>query len=222
MIFGEDLHRSYRGGGETLHVLQGAALNVAAGESVVLMGPSGSGKTTLLSILGCMLRPDRGQVCIQGAAIDFRSGRKLASARRRSIGFIFQQHRLLPFLTLEKNLHLAGLNAGFSSKEVRERTLKLAETLGIGRQLRSRPATASGGECQRAAIARALITHPPVLLADEPTAALDWENGRVAAELLIQQSKEHGAALIAVTHDPRLLPYFDRALRIEKGRVIEG
>lgn len=219
MILGEDLHRTYRRGGETLHVLQGVGLEVSAGECVVLMGPSGSGKTTLLSILGCMLRPDRGRVSIGGSAVDFGSSRRLAAARRRSIGFIFQQHRLLPFLTLERNLHLAGLNAGFSRGEVKRRTEGLAEALGIARQLKNRPAMASGGECQRAAIARALLAEPPVLLADEPTAALDWENGRAAAELLVRQAKDRGAALVAVTHDPRLLPFFDRVLRIEKGKV---
>lgn len=219
MIRCESLHRSFRRGREESRVLRGATLRVEPGECVVLLGPSGSGKTTLLSILGCLLTPDAGRVWLQDTEIDFGSPGSLADLRRRHLGFVFQQHRLLPFLTLRQNLMAVGLNSGLTRAEARRRVEDLAETLGIAHVLRGYPAGASGGECQRVAIARSLMPRPSIFLADEPTAALDWENGQAATRLLIDQTHSRQSALLVVTHDPRLIPMFDRSIRIEGGEL---
>ncbi|MCY2993424.1 MAG: ABC transporter ATP-binding protein [Planctomycetota bacterium] len=203
-------------------VLAGVSLRFGAGESCVLLGPSGSGKTTLLSILGCLLSPTDGQLRLRGELVPFRSKGRLAWLRRRHIGFVFQQAQLLPFLTIEENLTAVGQNAGLDRRTLRNRVNELLDVLGLQDLRRKSPLQASGGERQRVAVARALVHWPPIILADEPTAALDWANGQNVVRLLAEQTQRMQSLLIAVTHDTRLVPMFQRTLRIDSGRIVES
>jgi ABC-type lipoprotein export system ATPase subunit len=199
--------------------LYDVSVKFAPGECCVLLGPSGSGKTTLLSIVGCLLSPTYGTVEIDGTPVDYGNSRLLTRLRRRHLGFVFQHSQLLPFLTVGENLTVVAHNAGLKAAETRNRIGSLLDTLAIARYARSRPRELSGGQRQRVSIARAILHRPRIILADEPTAALDWKSGRAATELLVQQARESGALLIVVTHDTRLTDLFDRAIHLESGRV---
>jgi ABC-type lipoprotein export system ATPase subunit len=208
------------GQGETAEVaLDGVTAEFAAGEACVLMGPSGSGKTTLLSIFGCLLTPTRGELLVCGEEVHAAPRHRLTTLRRKAVGFVFQHSQLLPFLSLEENLLVIGRNAGLPATELKRRVDRLLARLEIGRFRCRRPHEVSGGQRQRFAIARALLHGPKIVLADEPTAALDWRHGEEAVKLLIDESRAAGALLITVTHDARLLPLFDRELHIENGRI---
>ena len=199
--------------------LDGVSLACRRGETCALLGPSGSGKTTLLSVIGCMLSPSSGEMKIDGAPVHFRRKGRLLRIRRSYIGFVFQHAQLLPFLTMRENLVIVGENAGLGYRRSVQRAEDLLDRLGVADLRHKKPAAASGGERQRVSVARAMIHSPPILLADEPTAALDWENGQKVVELLTAQAKSENAALITVTHDTRLVPMFDRALHIDSGRL---
>jgi putative ABC transport system ATP-binding protein len=203
-------------------VLREVSVAFEPGQACVLMGPSGSGKTTLLSILGCLLTPTAGEVLLQGRPVDYRDPAGLSRLRRESLGFVFQHAQLLPFLTVAENLRVVGRNAGLPPGLLTQRIAELLGRLGISGTHRKRPDQLSGGQRQRVGIARALLHRPPVVLADEPTAALDWEQGESAVRLLVEQAAQEGSLLIAVTHDTRLLPHFGRQLRIERGTLREG
>ncbi|HEY7422855.1 MAG TPA: ABC transporter ATP-binding protein, partial [Gemmataceae bacterium] len=179
------------------------------------------GKTTLLSILGCMLKPSAGALKVCGESVDWRSPRRLTHFRRVRLGFVFQQARLLPFLTVAENLEVVGRNAGLSAQRLADRIDELLERLGIASMRHKKPGHLSGGQRQRVAIARAVLHRPAILLADEPTAALDWQHGEEAVRLLVEQAQTEGAMLLTVTHDSRLLPLFRRILRIEDGQLFE-
>ena len=202
-------------------VLRGVSAAFAAGEACVLMGPSGSGKTTLLSILGCMLRPTAGEVRVSGRRVDWGSPSRLTALRRGCIGFVFQHAQLLPFLSAAENLEVVGRNARLRGRELAGRIRHLLERLDVAGCSHKSPAQLSGGQRQRVAIARAVLHRPAVILADEPTAALDWDHGAAALALLVEQAREGGAALLTVTHDSRLIPYFGRRLGIDRGRLTE-
>jgi ABC-type lipoprotein export system ATPase subunit len=216
-----DLTHVY-GQGETAEVaLDGVTAEFAAGQACVLIGPSGSGKTTLLSIFGCLLTPTHGELRVCGDEVHAAPTHRLTALRREAIGFVFQHSQLLPFLSLEDNLLAIGRNAGLPAGELKRRVDRLLARLEIGRFRRRRPHEVSGGQRQRFAIARALLHGPKIVLADEPTAALDWQHGLAAVKLLIEEARAAGALLITVTHDTRLLSLFDRTIRIEGGRVME-
>jgi ABC-type lipoprotein export system ATPase subunit len=200
-------------------VLADVSLALHRGEACVLVGPSGSGKTTLLSILGCLLTPTSGRLDVEGRPVDFNSPDQLVELRRRSIGFIFQRSQLLSFLTVAENLAVVGRNAGLSRPELDARIASLAAALDVEAALRKKPDQLSGGQRQRAAIARAVLHHPAVVLADEPTASLDRANGEVVVNLLTGRARAENTALLTVTHDTRLLDYFDRVYRIENGML---
>jgi putative ABC transport system ATP-binding protein len=203
-------------------VLRGVSASFEAGQACVLMGPSGSGKTTLLSILGCLLTPTFGQVVLEGRLVDHAARGSLCRLRRDKIGFVFQNAQLLPFLTVAENLRVVGYNAGLSAKWLDQRVGDLLERLGIAATRDKRPEQLSGGERQRVAVARALLHRPLILLADEPTASLDWRHGEAAVRFLVEQSWSEGSLLLTVTHDARLRPMFDRCLRLTGGRLEEG
>lgn len=203
-------------------VLRDVSVAFQPGEVCVLMGPSGSGKTTLLSILGCLLAPTAGRLHLAEQEINFRARGVLTRIRRERIGFIFQQSQLLPFLTAVENLEVVERNAGVPAGQLRSRIEDLFERLDITGVRHKRPEQMSGGQRQRVAIARALLTRPPILLADEPTASLDWHHGEAAVRLLVERAKAEGAFLLTVTHDARLLPLFPRRLHIDCGRLVEG
>jgi putative ABC transport system ATP-binding protein len=202
-------------------VLLGVSASFSAGQACVLMGPSGSGKTTLLSILGCMLRPTAGELTVCGEKVDWRSPGRLTRYRRCHLGFVFQHAQLLPFLSVADNLAVVGRNAGLPGRKLAVRIDELLERLGIAAMRHKKPDQLSGGQRQRVAIARAVLHRPAVLLADEPTAALDWQHGQEAVRLLVEQARVEGALLLTVTHDTRLLPMFGRVLHIEGGRLSE-
>ncbi len=201
-------------------VLSGVDLALRRGEACVLVGPSGSGKTTLLSILGCLLSPTTGRLEIEGRAVDFRSPGPLVELRRRSIGFIFQRSQLLSFLTVSENLKVVGRNAGLASPELVARVASLAAALDIEAAIRKKPDQLSGGQRQRVAIARAVLHRPAIVLADEPTASLDRENGETVINLLTTRVRAENTSLLTVTHDTRLLDHFDRVYRIENGKLM--
>ena len=217
----KDIGRSFGAGSLAETVLRGVNVSFSRGDACVLLGPSGSGKTTLLSILGCLLSPSSGELFLEGKRVDFERRGVLTKFRREKMGFVFQQAQLLPFLTIEENLTIVGRNAGLSHTETAHRIDALLERLDVENVRRRRPHETSGGQRQRCAIARALLHRPPILLADEPTAALDWHNGEAAVRLLVEQARQEGALLITVTHDTRLLPMFRRVIRIQGGSLIE-
>src|SRR5712692_5903158 len=219
VIRAKGLSKIYREGATELRALQEVDLEVRAGELTLLMGPSGSGKTTLLSILGCILRASEGKLEVLGEEVSALPESELPRIRREGIGFVFQGFNLFPALTAAENVALAldvrGVRAGAAKKRGEE----LLAEVGLAQKARSFPADLSGGQKQRVAIARALAGDPPILLADEPTAALDSTSGRTVIELLQRLARVHGRAVVMVTHDPRVLPFGDRIIHLEDGRI---
>ncbi|WP_295581303.1 ABC transporter ATP-binding protein [uncultured Lamprocystis sp.] len=204
------------GSGETaVRALDGVDFQANAGEIQALMGPSGSGKTTLLMILGCLLHPTVGEVRVEGRLVAGLSNPALARLRLQRMGFIFQSYNLFPALTAEENIQVALELKGHDLAEAPA----LLELVRLGGRLHNFPRQLSGGEKQRVAIARALAGDPPILLADEPTAALDSINGRAVVKLLAQLAHEQGRAVVVVTHDPRVGDLADRIVHIEDGRI---
>jgi putative ABC transport system ATP-binding protein len=184
------------------------------------MGPSGSGKTTLLSILGCILRASGGTLELLGETVTALPEKELPRIRRQAIGFVFQGFNLFPTLTAKENVELALDVRGIHGKEAHRRADDLLREVGLSDRKDAFPSDLSGGQKQRVAIARALAGDPPILLADEPTAALDSTSGRAVIELLQSLAHKHGRAVVMVTHDPRVLSYGDRILHLEDGRLI--
>ncbi|OAI42247.1 hypothetical protein AYO40_01945 [Planctomycetaceae bacterium SCGC AG-212-D15] len=213
--------KSFGGGRGTpaVPVLRGAGMGAAAGESVFLVGPSGSGKTTLLSVLGCILSPDEGSVQVLGRDVSQMTPAELTDFRRQHLGFIFQSFNLFPTLSALDNISLVLTMHGMSLRPARERAEKLLAQVGLTPRTHLRPGQLSGGECQRVAIARALANDPAIILADEPTAALDVQNGQSVMKLLTGLVRRRGATLVVVTHDSRIFPFADRILHLTDGRL---
>jgi ABC-type lipoprotein export system ATPase subunit len=214
-----NLTKVYGRGSLAETALAGVTIGFCAGECCILLGPSGSGKTTFLSIVGCLLSPTGGTVEFDGRPIDYTKQGRLTKLRRKQIGFVFQHAQLLPFLSVFENLSIVGRNAGLGGRETKTRIQTLLEQLGIARYAHRKPHDLSGGQRQRVSIARAVLHRPRVILADEPTAALDWENGQAATKLLVEQAHNDGALLIVVSHDTRLVPLFDRTVHLESGQL---
>ena len=199
--------------------LRDLSLSIASGESLAIVGPSGSGKTTLLQILGGLTRPSAGTVRIEGRDLATLSDRELARLRNQKIGFVFQHHHLLPQCTLLENLLVPTLVQHRSSPpELVRRARELLDQVGLADRSTHRPAQLSGGECQRGAVARALINRPALVLADEPTGALDSETAAELCELLVRLNREHGVTLVTVTHWDALATRMQRVLRLTDGR----
>jgi lipoprotein-releasing system ATP-binding protein len=198
-----NLEVSFETPGETIHVLRGLDFSVDRGEAAAVVGPSGSGKTTLLNVLGALLPPTSGSVRVGETDLTTLDEKAAARFRNRELGFVFQQHHLLPQLTVMENVLVPRLAGGWeeSEEETRKRATTLLEKVGLGHRLNHRPGELSGGEKQRTAVARALINEPGVILADEPTGALDGETGTKVADLLLEIQKEQGVTLVVVTHD---------------------
>ncbi len=210
------------GTGETaVHALANVDLAVAAGEVVGLRGPSGSGKSTLLNIIACILEPTAGRLVLDGATVweGHYLVPDLRRLRRERIGFIFQFHNLLPFLDATDNVALAMTLAGTPAAAARTRARELLDYLQVGRRADAMPSRLSGGEAQRVAIARALANRPRIILADEPTAALDSERARVVMDMLRQVAQEQQAAILVVTHDEKIFDRFDRLVSMRDGRI---
>jgi len=207
-------------GPSQVKALSGVNLALAGGELTLLIGPSGSGKTTLLSILGCILSPTRGIVRICGQSTAQMPPEDMARIRREHVGFIFQSYHLFPTLTAADNVRLALDVRGEPSGSAIARARKALAAVGLSHKMKSFPRALSWGEQQRVAIARAIVGNASAILADEPTSALDSDNGQAIMKLLAEIAKDQARAVLVVTHDPRILPFADRIVRIEDGRIV--
>jgi len=217
-----DLHKAYRRGATSTPTLCGVELTVDAGECVFLVGPSGCGKSTLLSILGCILTPDRGTVQVLGNDLSRLDETSRSTLRRNHIGFVFQRFQLIRGLSALENVCVPLLLRGESQRVARQRASALLAQVGLGDKGRSKPNELSTGQCQRVALARALVGDPELILADEPTAALDATAGQEVMQLLRKLTTGEGKTAIVVTHDPRILDFADRVLHLENGRIAEA
>jgi putative ABC transport system ATP-binding protein len=217
----ENLTKIYGQGDAQTVALVDANLDVEQGELVALLGPSGSGKTTLLTSICCINEPTRGRIELDGLCVyeNGWTGVDVRAVRRQTMGVIFQAYNLIPFLTVLENVELILALNQIEREEAQTRALELLDYLEIGNRWHHYPSEISGGEQQRVAIARALANNPRVLLADEPTAALDTERGKVVMGLLRKLSREKNAAVVVVTHDVRMVEGFDRVYHIADGRI---
>jgi len=207
----QDVTRVYKIGEVETPALRGVNLTIEEGEFTAIVGPSGSGKTTILQLMGCLDRPTGGRVHIKGQDVTRLNPNKRADLRKGTIGFVFQFFALIPGLTAYENVELPLLLSG----------AKRLEAVGISDRARHRPDQMSGGEQQRVAIARALATHPVLVLADEPTANLDSENGRQIMEIMVRLNQETGTTFIFATHDPRVITFARRTVELRDGQVSE-
>jgi putative ABC transport system ATP-binding protein len=200
--------------------LRSIDLEISLGEVLLLMGPSGSGKTTLLHILGCLLRPTAGEVALHGESIRSLDGDQHGALRLQHFGFVFQAYNLFPMLTATENVMVALDLIGVTRHAARDRARELLTLVGLGQRLEAYPAQLSSGQKQRVAIARALAGDPQILMADEPTAALDAENGLKAMELFRMLAHRQQRAVVIVTHDPRIVHLADRIVHLEDGHIV--
>jgi lipoprotein-releasing system ATP-binding protein len=214
------ISKSYPGA-QRLSILRDASLSVSRGESLAIVGPSGSGKTTVLNILGTLDLPDSGSVTLDGLEMTRLSAKELARTRNQKIGFVFQQHHLLPQLSVWENVLLPCLAfAQKSSKPADERAFRLLGRVGLAERLDHLPGQLSGGERQRVAVVRALIQKPSLLLADEPTGALDRQSAAEVGQLLVELNREEGVTLITVTHSPELAQRMGRTVTLTDGKLV--
>jgi putative ABC transport system ATP-binding protein len=220
MIEATDIVKVLGEGAGRVNALRGINLSLRGGELTLLMGPSGSGKTTLLSVLGCMMSPTGGTVEIRGRSTTRLSPEALAKLRRKNVGFVFQSYHLFPTLTAAENLRLALDVCGQRFRRARIKVEEALATVGLAHKANAFPRELSGGEQQRVAVARAIVAGPSVVLADEPTAALDSENGHAVMTVLAEIARDPARAMFIVTHDPRIIPFASRILRIEDGRIV--
>jgi putative ABC transport system ATP-binding protein len=216
MIRLADIHKSYILGANTVEVLKGIDLNIERGEYVAIMGPSGSGKSTLMNIIGCLDKPTSGFYELNDQDVSRMERKELARVRNREIGFIFQQFNLMPRSDAMENVMLPALYAGMPSQERKIRAAELLERVGLKDQIHNRPNQMSGGQQQRVAIARALMNRPSILLADEPTGALDTKTGQEVLGLFEELNQE-GLTLIVITHDEEVGDRAHRLVRVRDG-----
>ncbi|MDR6227019.1 ABC transporter ATP-binding protein [Desmospora profundinema] len=220
MIRLEALGKTYQTGAVSLEVLKGIQLHVKTGEYVAIMGPSGSGKSTLMNIIGCLDRPTVGEYWLNGQRVSSIGEEELAGVRNQEIGFIFQHFHLLPRMTAQRNVELPLIYSGISKQERSQRALEALEKVGLADRAEHRPSELSGGQQQRVAIARALVNHPQLLLADEPTGALDTASGERVLDLFEQLHGE-GRTVVVITHDPDVGKRAQRRIRLRDGEIIE-
>jgi putative ABC transport system ATP-binding protein len=214
-----DIRKTYKMGHETIHALAGVSLSINKGEYVAFMGPSGSGKSTLMNILGCLDSPSQGMYILNGSDVSRMADNQLADVRNREIGFVFQTFNLLPRLSALDNVALPLIYAGLGRKERTERARRTLEDVGLGQRLDHKPNELSGGQRQRVAVARALINHPSILLADEPTGNLDTKTSYEIMELF-NRLYQKGHTIILVTHEEDIALYARRIIRLRDGVVV--
>ena len=218
----DNVTKAFTRGGETITVLSNLNLAVAPGEFLGIMGPSGSGKTTLLNLIAGLDKPNRGEVWIGGQCVSRMSEAQLASWRTRNIGFIFQFYHLLPVLTAYENVELPLLLLPISSAKRKEQVLNALDLVGLSERMYHRPGQLSGGQQQRVGIARAIVTDPTLIVADEPTGDLDAQSAIDIMNLLCELQKGLNKTILLVTHDPRAAERAQRVVHLQKGQLIES
>ena len=220
MIHAEGLTKVYQMGESEVRALDGASFTIEKGEMVAIMGPSGSGKSTLMSIIGCLDVPSSGQYSLDGVSVESLDESGLAEVRGRKIGFVFQQFNLLARTSALENVMLPLTYAGISGREREKRARAALERVGLGDRTHHAPNELSGGQQQRVAIARAIVNEPTILLADEPTGALDSKTGVEIMDLFQRLHRENGQTVILVTHDAHVARHTERIIRISDGRIV--
>lgn len=215
----ENIQRVFTQGARDLHVLRGASLALAAGEVAALVGPSGSGKSSLLHIVGLLEKPDGGAISLRGQLIENDNDRARTAMRLQHIGFVYQDHNLLPEFSAQENIALPARLAGQGRDDAMQNALVSLERLGLADRADHLPSQLSGGEQQRVAIARALANQPSLVLADEPTGSLDGASGEKVADLLLEEAKTQNAAVLLATHDMDLAARADRIVRLRDGII---
>lgn len=219
VVMARDVTKIYQMGEIEVKALNGISIEIQRSEVVSIMGPSGSGKSTLMNILGCLDRPTSGEYALDGEEISGMSDDQLSGIRNRKVGFVFQSFNLLPRQTALSNVVLPMRYAGVSGKLTRERAHAALEAVGLGNRVDHRPNELSGGQQQRVAIARALVNNPAIILADEPTGALDSRSGHEIMEVLLNLNRDRGTTLIFVTHDSNIAALTQRVIHIKDGLV---
>lgn len=222
MLHAQNVSMRYEQGDLSVDVLSNLSLTIDAGERVAIVGSSGSGKSTLLHLLGGLASPTAGTVLLGGQNIHQLNQAQRGQLRNQQIGFVYQFHHLLPEFTALENVSMPLLIGKSSVKNATERATELLQRVGLGERLKHKPAELSGGERQRAAIARALVTHPPLVLADEPTGNLDEATADKVYELMLELNQEINTSFLLVTHDTRLASRMDRVLHLTQGRLSDN
>lgn len=215
----ENVEKKFGSGADAIHVLKKISLTANSGEILMLVGPSGCGKTTLLSAIAGTLRVDSGSIQVFGKHLQTMTSSALTRFRAENIGFIFQQFNLIPTINIAENVSVPLLIQGYSNSYALKAARETLATVGLADRWRERPNKLSGGQQQRVAIARALVHHPPLVICDEPTAALDSKNGEIVLDLFLNVARTAGRAVIIVTHDNRIFPYADRIARMDDGEI---
>ena len=220
MIQTENLMKVYQMGDNEVRALDGASFTINKGEMVAIMGPSGSGKSTLMTIVGCLDAPTSGKYMLDGLSVENMSEVELAEVRGRKIGFVFQQFNLLARTSALENVMLPLTYAGVSGKDRNDRAMKALDRVGLAQRTHHAPSELSGGQQQRVAIARALVNEPAIILADEPTGALDSKTGVEIMELFQSLHKNNGQTVIVVTHDSYVARHADRIIKLSDGKIV--
>jgi putative ABC transport system ATP-binding protein len=220
MIEVSDLRKTYIMGDVEVHALQGVSFSINKGEFVAIMGPSGSGKSTLMNLIGCLDTPTEGGYKLDGVEVERLKGDELALVRAQKLGFVFQQYMLLPRQSALRNVEMPLIYRGVGTAERRERAEMALRIVGMGDRMDHRPNELSGGQQQRVAIARALAGSPAVILADEPTGALDTKTSAEIMGILKRLNRQQGLTVILVTHDPEVASYADRTLAVRDGQLV--
>ena len=221
LIESEDLEMIYQEGSVPVHALRGVSMQIRSGEFSAIVGPSGSGKTTLLNLISGLDRATKGRVSLRGISISDMSGRELSDFRRDHIGFIFQAYNLIPVLTVEENVEYIMLLQGVSKTERHERVRKMLLSVGLENMADRKPLQLSGGQQQRVAIARAMVSHPDLILADEPTANLDSKTGNALLDMMRELNESTGMTFLFSTHDEKVMAKAKRLLVLEDGKIIK-
>ncbi|MCG1011357.1 ABC transporter ATP-binding protein [Tepidanaerobacter sp. GT38] len=219
MIHLKNISRSYKNGQVLIEALKDVNLSIEEGEFVSIMGPSGSGKSTLLNILGCLDKPTSGTYEIAGRRVEKMGDNQLADIRNQLLGFVFQSFHLLPDLNALENVELPLIYRGLGGKERRKRSIEALKSVGLEKRIYHRPSQLSGGEQQRVAIARAIVGNPKVILADEPTGALDSKTSETIMEIFQELNKERGITIVQVTHEKNIAQYGKRIYHLLDGKI---